>query len=43
MEQLAEGLAPNDQLDCAQISPLLRDHLRDVFRAISAVQGRLRG
>jgi CBS domain-containing protein len=42
MEQLADGLAPDDQLDCAQISPLLRDHLRDVFRAVSAVQGRLR-
>jgi CBS domain-containing protein len=42
MERLAEGQAPDDQLDCARISPLLRDHLRDVFRAVSAVQGRLR-
>jgi CBS domain-containing protein len=42
MERLAEGSAPDDELDCARISPLLRDHLRDVFRAVSAVQGRLR-
>jgi CBS domain-containing protein len=42
MERLAEGQAPDDQLDCARISPLLRDHLRDVFRAVSGVQGRLR-
>jgi CBS domain-containing protein len=42
MERLAEGLAPDDELDCARISPLLRDHLRDVFRAVSGVQGRLR-
>jgi CBS domain-containing protein len=42
MERLAEGLSPDDELDCARISPLLRDHLRDVFRAVSAVQGRLR-
>jgi CBS domain-containing protein len=43
MERLAEGSAPDDELDCARISPLLRDHLRDVFRAVSGVQGRLRG
>jgi CBS domain-containing protein len=42
MERLAEGLAPDDELDCARISPLSRDHLRDVFRAVSGVQGRLR-
>jgi CBS domain-containing protein len=42
MERLAEGGTPDDELDCAQISPLLRDHLRDVFRAVSAVQGGLR-
>ncbi len=43
MERLAEGSAPDDELDCARISPLVRDHLRDVFRAVSGVQGRLRG
>jgi CBS domain-containing protein len=42
MERLAEGQRPDDQLDCARISPLLRDHLRDVFRAVSTVQGKLR-
>jgi len=42
MERLAEGGTPDDELDCARISPLLRDHLRDVFRAVSTVQGRLR-
>ncbi len=42
MEQLAQGRVPDDELDCARISPLLRDHLRDVFRAVRAVQGGLR-
>jgi CBS domain-containing protein len=42
MERLAKGGRPDDELDCARISPLLRDHLRDVFRAVSGVQGRLR-
>jgi CBS domain-containing protein len=41
MERLSEGYPPEDQLDCAQISPLLRDHLRDVFRAVTSVQRRL--
>ena len=43
MEQLAEGLAPDDRIDCARISPLMRDHLRDVFRAVASVQWELRG
>jgi CBS domain-containing protein len=41
MERLSEGQTPDDQLDCARISPLLRDHLRDVFRAVTSVQRRL--
>jgi CBS domain-containing protein len=41
MERLAEGHPPDDQLDCARISPLVRDHLRDVFRAVTSVQRRL--
>ncbi len=41
MEQLATGERPDDQLDPAAISPLIRDHLRDVFRAIAGVQRRL--
>jgi CBS domain-containing protein len=42
MEQLAEGGAPDDRIDCARISPLMRDHLRDVFRAVASVQRGLR-
>jgi CBS domain-containing protein len=42
MERLAAGSAPDDSIPCAAISPLMRDHLRDVFRAVSAVQRRLR-
>jgi hypothetical protein len=38
MEQLSSGARPDDQLDPAAISPLTRDHLRDVFRAIAGVQ-----
>jgi CBS domain-containing protein len=43
MERLAAGERPDDRLDPAQISPLMRDHLRDVFRAVGSVQRRLRG
>jgi len=43
MEQLADGRAPDDQIDCARISPLMRDHLRDVFRAVTSVQRGLAG
>jgi CBS domain-containing protein len=42
MEQLAAGSSPSDQVDPAALSPLARDHLRDVFRAVSAVQRKLR-
>jgi CBS domain-containing protein len=42
MEQLAAGSSPTDQVDPAALSPLARDHLRDVFRAVSAVQRKLR-
>jgi CBS domain-containing protein len=41
-EQLADGVQPDDELDPAVISPLTRDHLRDVFRAIASVQRMLR-
>jgi CBS domain-containing protein len=41
MEQLGAGAQPDDLLDPAAISPLTRDHLRDVFRAIAGVQRRL--
>jgi hypothetical protein len=42
MERLAAGAPPDDQIDPAEISPLMRDHLRDVFRAVGSVQRRLR-
>jgi len=42
MEQLAMGCAPDDRIETAAISPLTRDYLRDVFRAISGVQRKLR-
>jgi CBS domain-containing protein len=42
MRQLAGGLAPDDRIEPAAISPLMRDHLRDVFRTVAAVQRRLR-
>jgi CBS domain-containing protein len=41
MEQLGRSGDPDDLLDPAAISPLTRDHLRDVFRAIAGVQRRL--
>jgi CBS domain-containing protein len=42
MERLTAGHAADDTLDPAQVSPLMRDHLRDVFRAVTSVQRRLR-
>jgi CBS domain-containing protein len=42
MEQLASGSKPHDWIEPASIGPLTRDHLRDVFRAVSAVQRELR-
>jgi len=41
-EQLAAGAAPDDWLDPRALSPLTRDHLRDVFRAVAGVQRTLR-
>jgi CBS domain-containing protein len=43
MEQLSAGRPADDQVETATISPLARDHLRDVFRAVAGVQRRLRG
>ncbi len=42
MQQLASGLAPDERLHLSAMSPLARDHLRDVFRAVTAVQRGLR-
>ncbi len=43
MQQLSAGGRPDDQLDPVTLSPLTRDQLRDVFRAVSGVQRGLRG
>jgi len=43
MGRIAAGQAPDDEIEPAEISPLMRDHLRDVFRAVTSVQRRLRG
>jgi CBS domain-containing protein len=42
LEQLAGGEPPDDLLDPIAMSPLTRGHLRDVFRAVSAVTRELR-
>jgi CBS domain-containing protein len=41
-QQLEAGSKPDDQLTPATLSPLTRDHLRDVFHAIAGVQRGLR-
>lgn len=43
MQQLAAGSEPDDWIEPASIGSLRRDHLRDVFRAVAAVQRRIRG
>lgn len=43
MERLSAGEHPDDLVEPAAMSPLARDHLRDVFRAVTSVQRRLRG
>ncbi len=42
-QRLADGLEPDDRIESAGLSPLTRDHLRDVFRAVAAVQRRVLG
>jgi CBS domain-containing protein len=42
MRQLAAGQPPDDRIEPSAISPLMRDHLRDVFHAVAGVQRRLR-
>jgi CBS domain-containing protein len=42
LERLAAGEAVDDLLDPRAMTPLTRDRLRDVFRAVSAVAGELR-
>jgi CBS domain-containing protein len=38
VQQLVEGVAPDDRLDPTQLNPLTRRHLRDAFRAVASVQ-----
>jgi CBS domain-containing protein len=42
LDQLAAGTTPDDLLGAGDMSPLTRTHLRDVFRAVSAVARELR-
>ena len=41
MTQLAAGAHADDTIEPRDISPLTRDHLRDVFRSVAGVQRRL--
>ena len=43
MSRIGAGQPPDDEIELAEISPLMRDTLRDVFRAVTSVQRRLRG
>ena len=43
MGRIGAGQPPDDEIEPAEISPLMRDNLRDVFRAVTSVQRRLRG
>jgi CBS domain-containing protein len=42
LAQIASGHEPDEILDTAQLSDLTRSHLRDVFRAVTATQRKLR-
>jgi CBS domain-containing protein len=41
VSQLRAGVPPDDHVDPAQLSPLTRTHLREAFRAVTAVQKRI--
>ncbi|MGO9887448.1 MAG: putative nucleotidyltransferase substrate binding domain-containing protein [Solirubrobacteraceae bacterium] len=43
MSRIGAGQPPDDEIELAEISPLMRDTLREVFRAVTSVQRRLRG
>ena len=38
VQQLVDGVAPDDRLDPSRLNPLTRRHLRDAFRAVASVQ-----
>jgi CBS domain-containing protein len=39
--QLRHGVAPDDFVDPATLSPLMRSHLKEAFRAVAAIQKRI--
>jgi CBS domain-containing protein len=41
VEQLRAGREPDDYVDPATLSPLMRSHLREAFRAIASIQKRV--
>jgi CBS domain-containing protein len=43
VEQLREGLKPDDYIDAETLDPLARRYMRDAFHAVAAVQRKLRG
>jgi CBS domain-containing protein len=43
VEQLRAGQEPDDHLDPAELSPLTRTHLKEAFRAVTAIQKRIGG
>jgi CBS domain-containing protein len=38
VQQLVDGVAPDDRLDPTRLNPLTKRHLRDAFRAVASVQ-----
>ena len=41
--QLRAGAEPDDHVNPAELSPLMRSHLREAFRAVNSIQKRLAG
>ena len=41
VEQMREGLQPDDHLDPRELSTLTRSHLKEAFRAVASVQKRI--
>ncbi len=39
--QLEESVAPDDLVDPVSLSPLVRSYLKEAFRAVASVQGRI--
>ncbi len=41
VDQLRAGREPDDYVDPASLSPLMRSHLREAFRAVASIQKRV--